>query len=118
MTRLLVLIAIMAFMFTPASADFIRTQSNAGVGAMTAVPSGTTNGTAIGTCASTSSGVRIYLPTGASVTFTIAASQPGSAPSATFTVSASTTGPNWDENLNGQQIYVTATAGSPLFRCY
>jgi hypothetical protein len=90
----------------------------AGVGALTAVPAGSTNGTALGTLPATAKGARLYLPTGASVTYTIAASAPGSAPSATFTVSASTTGPNWDEDLSGQMIYVTAVSGSPLFRWY
>jgi hypothetical protein len=88
-----------------------------GVGSLTAVPAGSTNGTALGTMPSGATGVRFYLPSGASVTFTIASTAPSSAPSLTFTVSQSGTGPNWDEALgNGEMIYVTATSGSPLFR--
>lgn len=90
----------------------------AGVGAMTTVPAGSTNGTPLGTIPSGAKGVRFYLPSGASLTYTIAAAQPTSAPSPTFTISQSSTGPNWDENLNGQMIYVTAVSGAPLFRWY
>jgi hypothetical protein len=90
-----------------------------GLGPLTAVPAGSTNGTALGTPPAGTVGVRLYLPAGASVTFTIAASQPASAPAVTFTVSQSGTGPNWDEALSaGEMIYVTATSGSPLFRWY
>ena len=97
----------------------VKTQGTSGLGALAAVPSGSTDGTALGSMPSGAVGARIYLPTGASVTFTVAGSQPGSAPSATFTASASVTGPNWDENLaGGQMIYVTAITGSPLFRWF
>lgn len=89
-----------------------------GIGSLTAVPAGTTNGTPIGTPPAGAVGVRIYLPTNASVTFTVAGAQPGGAPTNTFTVSNSTTGPNWDESLNGQNLYITATTGAPLFRWY
>lgn len=89
-----------------------------GLGALAAVPAGTTNGTAIGTPPAGATGVRIYLPTGASVTFTVAATAPVSAPANTFIISQANTGPNWDENLNGQNLYITAITGSPLFRWY
>lgn len=89
-----------------------------GVGALTAVPAGSTNGTPIGTPPANAVGVRLYLPANASVTFTIAASQPGAAPTNTFTVSNSATGPNWDESLNGVNLYITAITGTPLFRWY
>jgi len=89
-----------------------------GLGSLSAVPSGSTNGTAIGTPPASATGVRIYLPTGASVTFTVASSAPVSAPTSTFTVSQANTGPNWDENLNGQNLYITVITGSPLFRWY
>jgi len=90
-----------------------------GLGALTAVPAGSTNGTALGTPPLGAVGMRFYLPAGAAVTFTIAATAPGSAPANTFTVSQSGTGPNWDEALSGgEMIYVTATTGSPLFRWY
>ena len=86
---------------------------------MVLVPAGSTNGTPLGTPPFGIRGARMYLPTGTSITFTIAAAQPTSAPSATFTVSQASTGPNWDENLaGGQLIYVTAITGAPLFRWY
>jgi len=90
-----------------------------GLGAFTAVPAGSTNGTALGSPPLGTVGARLYLPAGASVTFAIAAAQPTSAPANSFTASQAGTGPNWDEALSGgQMIYVTATAGSPLFRWY
>jgi len=90
-----------------------------GLGPLTAVPAGSGNGTALGTPPAGMVGARLYLPAGASVTFTIAGSQPIGAPSATFTASQSGTGPNWDEALaGGQMIYVTATSGAPLFRWF
>lgn len=96
------------------------TQSAVGIGDMTAMVSGSTNGTVLGTKPAGTTGVRIYLPSGTSVTFTIVASAPGSAPSAAFTVScctAGSTGPNWDENLAGtENVYITATTGSSFFR--
>jgi len=89
-----------------------------GLGAMIAVPAGSTNGTPIGAAPTGAVGVRFYLPSGASVTFTVAASQPTAAPTATFTISASSTGPNWDETLaDGETIYVTAASGA-FFRWY
>ncbi len=88
----------------------------AGLGSLAAVPAGSTNGTPIGAPPAGASGVRLYLPGGASVSFTIASAQPASAPANTFTVSNSSTGPNWDEPLNGQNLYITAIAGAPLFR--
>ena len=95
------------------------TRSTAGVGAMTAVPAGSTNGTALGTFPTGAAGARLYLPSGASVTYTIAATAPSSAPTAVFTVSAAATGPNWDESLSaGQMIYVTAVSGGALFRWF
>lgn len=89
-----------------------------GLGSLSAVPAGSTNGTAIGTPPAGAVGCRIYLPSGSSVTFTVAASAPVSAPTNVFTISQATTGPNWDENLSGQNLYITAIVGSPLFRWY
>jgi hypothetical protein len=89
-----------------------------GLGNLSAVPAGTTNGTPIGTPPDNYQGVRIYLPTSSSVTFTIASAQPQSAPTYTFTISDVVSGTHWDENLAGQNVYVTATSGSPLFRWY
>ena len=92
-----------------------------GLGAMTAVPAPSTNGTAISAVPPGGVGVRIYLGVADSVTFTIASTAPSSAPTITFTISgaSSGTGPNWDENLAaGEMIYVTATTGSPKFRWF
>ncbi len=89
-----------------------------GLGSLTVVPSGSANGTAIGSPPAGATGVRIYLPTGTAVTFTVASTAPVSPPTNTFTVSQANTGPNWDENLNGQNLYITAITGSPLFRWY
>src|ERR1700677_4407087 len=90
-----------------------------GLGALSAVPAGSTNGTPLGTPPLGTVGARIYLPSGASVSFTIAAAQPTTTPANIFTASQSGTGPNWDESLSaGQVIYVTAIAGSPMFRWF
>ncbi len=90
-----------------------------GLGALSVVPGGSSAGTALGTMPPGAVGARIYLPSGASVSFTIAAAQPTGTPSTSFTASATSTGPNWDEALSGgQMIYVTATAGTPLFRWF
>lgn len=90
-----------------------------GQGVPANVPGGSTNGTALGTKPNDCVGVRFYLPAGASVTYTIAplATPPSSAPSPTIAISDTANGAYFDENLaNGMQIYVTATAGSPVFR--
>ncbi len=90
-----------------------------GLGALSAVPAATTNGTALGVMPAGAVGARLYLPTGASGSFTVAAVQPVAAPGVVFTVSQSGTGPNWDEALaGGQMIYVVAASGNPLFRWY
>lgn len=90
-----------------------------GVGALLPVPAGTTSGTALGVMPVGAVGVRLYLPSGASVSFTIAAAPPSGAPASVFTASQAGTGPNWDEALaGGQMIYVTALSGSPLFRWF
>jgi len=90
-----------------------------GLGALSAVPAGSTNGSVLGTQPAGSVGARFYLPAGASVTFTVATTAPASAPANTFTVSQSGTGPNWDEALSGgAAIYITATTGAPMFRWF
>jgi hypothetical protein len=90
-----------------------------GIGALTLVPAATPNGTPLGIAPTGAVGARFYLPVGAAVTFTVTALQPTTAPALVFTVSQASTGPNWDEALTGgQAIYVTATAGTPLFRWY
>lgn len=98
---------------------FLANNPSTGLGPLTAVPAGSTNGTALGVSPAGAVGARLYLPAGSSVTFTIAGAQPASAPAATFTASQAQTGANWDEALSGgQMIYVTATSGAPLFRWY
>lgn len=96
----------------------MRTNGNfTGIGGFTAVPAGSTNGTALGVMPADALGARMYLASGESVTFTVAAVAPSSAPS-TFTFTGATGGSNWDEGLAGVMIYVTAKSGSPLFRWY
>lgn len=96
---------------------FLANNPSTGLGALAAVPAGSVNGTALGSPPSGTIGVRLYLPAGASVSFTVAATPPAAPPSAVFTVAATAVGPNWDEALSaGQMIYVTASAGAPLFR--
>lgn len=95
----------------------ISVTSIAGIGTLALVPNGTINGTPLGILPIGAVGVRLYLGASDSVTFTISGSIPSTAPQCTFTLSASTTGPNWDENLSsGQMLYITNTTGSPKFR--
>ncbi len=89
---------------------------NRGAGALSAVPAGSTNGTPLGTRPASAGGVRLYLPPNTSVTYTIAAAQPTSAPAVTFETPVSNLAGNWDEPLSGQSLYVVATVGSPLWR--
>ena len=90
-----------------------------GIGALAPVPAGSTNGTVLGTMPDGAVGARLYLPSGASVTFTITDTAPSTPPSPVFTISQVGTGPNWDEALaGGQMIYVTAVTGAPLFRWF
>lgn len=98
--------------------QFAKSAYSSGIGALTAVPGYSANGTALGTKPAAATGVRIYLPANTGLTFTVAASAPGAPPSAVMAISNSTTGPNWDENLSGMNIYVTAMTGQPLFRWY
>lgn len=87
-----------------------------GVGDLTACPSASTNGTPVATIPPNVKAVRFYLNTGDVLTFTIAATQPGAAPTATVTIS-STYVSNWDEPLStGMNVYITAKTGNPLFR--
>ena len=93
----------------------------AGGGPLTAMPAASANGTPLGTLPATASGVRVYLGTSDSLTFTVASEQPTSPPTVVFTISGALggTGPNWDESLSsGQMLYVTAVSGSPVFRWY
>lgn len=90
-----------------------------GLGALSAVPAGSTNGTVLGMFPAGGVGARFYLPSGSSISFTVAPAQPSSVPSAVFTISQVETGPNWDETLSsGQMIYITASSGNPLFRWF
>jgi hypothetical protein len=89
-----------------------------GLGALTAVPGGSTNGVALGAMPADAVGVRFYLGASDSITFTVASAAPTGAPAVTATISGAN-GPSWDENLSGgQMIYVTAKTGTPAFRWY
>ena len=90
-----------------------------GVGAHTAVPTYGTNTVpvAIGTVPEGAVGIRMYAPPGVSFSFCTAASSGAAA--AAFSAGAvkvfaqAADGPNWDENLNGMNIYVGAITGNP-----
>jgi hypothetical protein len=103
--------------------DQVVSVAPVGNGGMQPIPGGSTNGTAIGTCATPSQGVEMYIPASKSLTYTIATSAPGSAPSATVTYTnpASALPVVVQENLaNGAQIYVTQPVSpdsSLVFRC-
>ncbi len=90
-----------------------------GIGPLGVVPAASANGTPLGTLPDGAVGARVYLSAGASMTFTVTDTPPTAPPSAVFTISQASCGPNWDEALaGGQMIYVTATAGVPLFRWF
>ena len=86
---------------------------------LTAVPAGSTNGTKLDTALArpaNSTGVELLLPTGSSITYTIATAQPGSAPSATNTVAA-TDFASWTIPLGpNTSVYVTSVTGAVTFR--
>jgi hypothetical protein len=97
----------------------LSSNPSTGIGPLSAVPAPTANGTPLGTMPAGAVGARFYLPAGAAVSFTVAAAPPAAPPAAVFTISQSSTGPNWDEALaGGQMIYVTAMTGAPLFRWF
>jgi len=99
--------------------DYAAQPIAVGKGAMTLVPAGTTNGTAIGSMPAGAVGVRLYLQGSDSVTFTIQSSAPGSAPSLTFAATVASVGSVFDENLSSSQmLYITAIVGTPMFRWY
>lgn len=104
------------------SAPLYATLSPNGLGAITATPACSTNGTPLASSPPTGKrGARLYVPPGGSISFTVAAAQPSSAPLAITVANPSTnTIPaNWDEDLAGaQMVYCTASSGSPLFRWY
>ncbi|GAC1546163.1 MAG: hypothetical protein NVS2B17_29200 [Candidatus Velthaea sp.] len=96
-----------------------------GCGALQPVPTGTANGTPLPPplppegVSRTPSGVRFYIATGQSVTYTVATSRPTGAPAYTVVVPGPSSGPPtvWDENLaDAAAIYITAVTGPPLFR--
>ena len=94
-------------------------QAASGAGGHTAVPAGSTNGTAIGTRpASYVRGVLLELQAGDSVTFSVQATQPTAAP-LTRTLAVPTGGllsQYFADLAPGVMLYVTAVSGSPLFR--
>lgn len=95
----------------------INVSSTGGLGTLAPLPAGDVNGTPLGVLPAKSVGARLYLSGPDSVTFTISGSAPATPPSCTFTLTPTTTGPNWDENLSsGQMIYLTEVLGTPKFR--
>ena len=84
------------------------------------IPAGTTNGTIIGTPVAPTVGVEIYVPPGASVTYTLAPAQPASAPTLVVVVSnpaGATSTLVWPVACTGGLLpYVTAVTGAPFFR--
>lgn len=99
--------------------DTINTTLSPGRNALAAVPAGTTNGAAIGTPPSGCVGVEIYLNNGDSITYTIATSAPGSAPTMTVTVTGADAANTKREPIafsGSANIYITAKTGSPFFR--
>jgi len=86
-----------------------------GIGAMAFPPAASTNGAPLVLPPGTSA-VRLYLATGASLTYTVAHDQPAAPPTALFTIAA-TAPVTLDEPLaNGQQIFVTASTGTIVYR--
>lgn len=90
---------------------------NDGIGVLTAIPNGSTVGVPIqAIIPANAKAVRFYFNSGEGISFAIASSQPGSAPTS-FAISQATTGPNWDEPLPaGMNVYITSRTGAPLFR--
>lgn len=94
-----------------------------GIGALTAVPAASTNGTAIGTKPvgfPETIGVAIFIPPNGSITYTIATSAPTSAPGSTLTYAQGGTATvpiEVDVDLKGSSmVYVTAMSGGCMFR--
>jgi len=86
-----------------------------GIGAMAPLPAATTNGAPLLLPAGTA-GVQFYLPTGASVTYTVAHDQPSAPPTALFTMTA--TAPLTFQELlaGGQQVFITSCTGTIVYR--
>jgi len=86
-----------------------------GIGAMAPLPTASANGTPLSLPAGTT-GVQFYLPTGASVTYTVAHDQPSSPPTALFTMTAAAPTTFQELLANGQQVFVTAFTGAIVYR--
>ncbi len=84
-------------------------------GAFTAVPAGTANGAPLTGRPTGATGVMLYLPAGTDMTYTIATSAPGGAPTLVSQVTSvdkvvyEPLGPN-------SNIYVTIRTGAPFYR--
>lgn len=99
-----------------ASEHLVVATEAVGVGALFEVPAGTTNGTIIGAQPAGSQGVRIYVAPGVNFTYTIAPSQP-TAPANVINYNNPSTNQFpvvIDENLNGQNLYVTTPTSVTL----
>lgn len=90
--------------------DFAATQ---------AVLAVTTNGTPLPNVPVNARGVVLYIPPGGSVSYAVASSQPGSAPTAAAVAgnaSGGATAVIIEPLEPGQNLYITAVTGSVLFR--
>lgn len=82
---------------------------------LAATPAASTNGTVLPSKPEGANGVILYVATGGSITYTIATAAPGSAPSATITVTDTDKavyeplGPNTN-------LYITAKTGTVTYR--
>jgi hypothetical protein len=88
-----------------------------GGGPLALVPAGSTFGTPLPTLSPYSRGVMLYCYPGESVSYTVAGSQPLSAPAAVQIYSGSTSGPNcWEPLSAGMEMFILAVSGSPRYR--
>ena len=92
-----------------------------GIGDFAAVPAGSTDGTPLGTLPADAIGVVLYLQPGDSVTCALATVQPVSAPVTVKFSNASGATSEREVPIGfqpGQNLYVTATTGTPSFRYF
>lgn len=102
---------------TPGTTNAVL-QGAVGQGALTAVPAGTTNGTAVGSKPGLAVGVMFYIPSNGTLNVAIATSAPVAAPLAlVYTNPNGVTPLEKYFDLSGTaQAYITAMTGSCLFR--
>lgn len=106
---------------SPTEQIALAVELHEGGGALTAIPAGSTNGTPLGVIPQNANGVKIYCKPSDSVSYTIAQSQPASAPGVVVTFATASGGQlsTLEERLaNGENLYITAIVGTPAFRWY